>query len=433
MTLSPSLANNAWLTFSPLMNSTFSRQPFTVNSRTYTPPARPVVGICFDGSSDEYLNAALVRGMMPVLTNMIVTGFRGLARGALPSFTNVNNSSLITGVPPSIHGISGNFFYDTASGKEVMMNSAKYLRAEMIPAEAAKAGRKVAVITAKDKLREILGHDLKGIAFSAEKAGEAKLESHGIENVETLVGRVAPAIYSAEISLYVFQAGVALLENKAADFLYLSTTDYMQHAYAPDQPEALAFYRDIDRELGNLLELGAVIGLTADHGMNAKQKANGEPNVLYLESMLEQKFGAGFRVILPITDPYVAHHGALGSFACVHDGAGQQREEVGHWLAQQTGITEVYDRASAARQLELPEDRIGDWVVLSGRDVVIGRTPAYHDLKALHGGLRSHGGRYEEMVPFIFSHPLNETYVARAAGDPRNFDLFDFLMNGTNL
>ena len=402
-----------------------------VNGRSYTPPARPIVAICFDGSSDEYLDAALVRGKMPVLQKMILTGFRGLARGALPSFTNVNNSSLITGVSPAKHGISGNFFYDSASGKEVMMNSANYLRADTISAAAAQAGRKVAVITAKDKLREILGHGLKGIAFSAEKAAEAKRETHGIEGVQSLVGRPAPKIYSAEVSLYVFQAGVALLRKSEADFLYLSTTDYMQHAYAPDQPEALAFYAEVDRELGNLLELGAVIGLTADHGMNAKQKPNGEPNVLYLETMLEAKFGPGFRVILPITDPYVAHHGALGSFACIHDGAGQQREEVGRWLAEQSGITEVYDRASAARKLELPEDRIGDWVVLSGRDVVIGRTPAYHDLKALHGGLRSHGGRYEEMVPFILSHPLNKTYAARAAGDPRNFDLFDFVMNGT--
>ncbi len=413
------------------MKSTFSCQSFVVNSRTYTPPACPVVAICLDGSSDEYFDAALVRGLMPNLQKMVLNGFRGLARGALPSFTNVNNASLITGVPPSIHGISGNFFYDTASDKEVMMNSAKYLRADTIPAFATQAGRRVAVITAKEKLREILGHGLNGIAFSAEKAAEARRDTHGIEGVESMVGRPAPPIYSAEISLYVLQAGVALLRNNVADFLYLSTTDYMQHAYGPDCPEALAFYNQIDQELGNLLELGAVVALTADHGMNAKQKANGEPNVLYLETMLDAQFGAGFRVILPITDPYVAHHGALGSFACVHDGTGQHRDEVGRWLTQQPGITEVYDRAGAARRLELPEDRIGDWVVLSGRDVVIGRTPAYHDLKVLHGGLRSHGGRYEEMVPFIISHSLKETYSARAAGDPRNFDLFDYLMNGT--
>jgi phosphonoacetate hydrolase len=69
-------------------------------------------------------------------------------------------------------------------------------------------------------------------------------------------------------------------------------------------------------------------------------------------------------------------------------------------------------------------------VVLSGRDVVLGRTPEYHDLKALQGGLRSHGGRYEEMVPFILSEPLKPEYTAKAVGDPRNFDIFDFTMNG---
>jgi phosphonoacetate hydrolase len=348
----------------------------------------------------------------------------------LHSFTNVNNSSIVTGVPPSVHGIGGNFFYDTATGQEVMMNSAKYLRAETILAAAANAGRKVAVVTAKEKLRDIFSHNLTGIAFSSEKANQAKKETHGLAEVEKVVGRPTPAIYSSEASLYVFWAGVALIEQGLADFLYLSTTDYMQHTYAPEAAAALDFYAAIDVELGRLLNLGATIGITADHGMNAKQKPDGQPNVIYLETQLTKKFGTGFRVILPITDPYVAHHGALGSFAVVHLPPNQAAARVQEWLMDLTGITEVYDRETAARKLELPADRLGELVVLSGRDVVLGRTPEYHDLKALHGGLRSHGGRYEEMVPFIISGPLKPEYHAKAAGDPRNFDIFDFTING---
>jgi phosphonoacetate hydrolase len=420
---------------------------FSVNGRTYTPPARPIVVICLDGSADEYFDATLARGRMPNLQRMAVRGHRGLARGALPSFTNVNNSSIVTGVPPSVHGIGGNFFDDTATGQEVMMNSAKYLRAGTILAAAAKAGRKVGVITAKEKLRDIFSHDLKGIAFSSEKANQAKPETHGLAEVEKVVGRPTPQIYSAEASLYVFWSGAALLEQGLADFLYLSTTDYMQHAYAPESPESLDFYAAIDRELGRLLDLGALVGLTADHGMNAKQKSDGSPNVIYLESLLTERFGPGFRVILPITDPYVVHHGALGSFAVVHlpvapdspspttaDRVGVRGqtllEAVRNWLMDLPGVTEVYDRDTAARKLELPADRLGELVVLSGRNVVLGRTPEYHDLKALHGGLRSHGGRYEEMVPLILSEPLKPEYAAKAAGDPRNFDVFDFAING---
>ena len=417
---------------------------FSANGRNYRPPNCPVVVICLDGSADEYLDAALARGCMEHLQQMSVRGFRGLARGAMPSYTNVNNSSIVTGAPPSVHGISGNFFYDAARDQEVMMNSSQYLRAETILAAAARAGRKVAVVTAKEKLRDIFAAGLvgpggsKGIAFSSEKANQAALETHGIAAVEEMVGQPTPAIYSAEASLYVLRAGVALLEEGRADFLYLSTTDFIQHKFGPDTREALDFYAGIDRELGRLMQLGAVIGITADHGMNAKQKADGSPNVIYLESELERQFGPGFRVILPITDPYVVHHGALGSYAVVHlpnsrpaSAQAELTEAVAEWLNALDGVTEVHDRATAARKLELPADRIGELVVLSGRDVVLGRRPEWHNLKVIEGGLRSHGGRYEEMVPFIVSAPLRSEYAARAAADLRNFDIFDFTINGT--
>ena len=405
--------------------------PFTVNGIRFTPSAKPLVVICIDGSADEYLDATLLQDRMPNLKKMAKQGYRGMARGALPSFTNVNNSSIVTGVSPAVHGISGNFFYDEAKDQEVMMNSSEYLRAETILAAAALAGRKVGVVTAKEKLRDILSYKLKGIAFSAEKANQTKLGTHGIENAEKTLGLPIPSIYSADASLFVLRAGVRLIEKGISDFLYLSLTDYMQHTYAQDTEESLAFYEAMDTEFGNLLKLGAIIGATADHGMNAKVKPDGSPNVLFIETMLTEKFGPGFRVICPITDPYVKHHGALGSYVVVHISDKSKIQVVKNWLSLQTGITEVYEKDLAVRILEQPEDRIGDLVVLSGRDVVVGRTPEHHDLKALDGTLRSHGGRYEEMVPFIISHPLNKQYRMRAGGDPRNFDIFDFAINGT--
>jgi phosphonoacetate hydrolase len=205
----------------------------------------------------------------------------------------------------------------------------------------------------------------------------------------------------------------------------------MQHKYAPEAPESLDFYEAMDREIGRLLELGAVVGATADHGMNAKTHEDGTPHVLYVETMLDEAFGAGFRVICPITDPYVVHHGALGSAVTVYVPSGKNLDEIARWLLLQEGITEVYDREMAAVKMELPADRIGDLFVLSGRNVVLGRTPAHHDLAQLEGTLRSHGGRYEEMVPMVISEPLNETYRTRAAGDPRNFDIFESTCNGT--
>lgn len=403
---------------------------FVVNGREYQLPNRPVAVICLDGSADEYLDAALVRGRMPRLAEMTMRGYRGLARGALPSFTNTNNVSIVTGVSPAVHGICGNFFLNPETGQEVMMNSPEYLRTGTILAGAARAGRKVAMVTAKEKLRTLLGHELEGIAFSSEKAREAVELTHGIKEVERRVGEPTPPIYSGEASLYVLKAGVALVAQGLADFLYLSLTDFIQHKFEPEAAEAVSFYAGIDREVGRLLDLGVRLGATADHGMNAKQTVEGHPNVIYLETVLLEELGVKARVLLPITDPYVVHHGALGSFAVVHLADSTEAVRVRDWLLERPELTEVYDRKQAARRLELPVDRLGDLVVLSRRDVAIGRTPAYHDLSLLQDRLRSHGGRYEEMVPFMVSEKLKPAYAFRAVGDVRNFDIFDFTLNG---
>jgi len=409
-----------------------SNNPFSVNGKTYTPAAKPIVVICMDGSSDEYIDATLNSDRMPNLKKMLLQGYRGMVRGALPSFTNVNNTSIVTGVTPAVHGICGNFFYDDKKDAEVMMNSSEYLRCDTLLAAAANAGRKVAVVTAKEKLKDILSYKLNGIGFSAEKANQTTTATHGIENAEAIVGRPTPKIYSADASLFVLQAGVALLKKGMADFLYLSLTDYMQHTYSPYTEESLAFYEAQDAEIGKLLALGAIVGATADHGMNAKVKADGTPNVLFIETLLTEKFGEGFRVICPITDPYVKHHGALGSYVNVYVKDTSKLHEVKRWLTMLPGITEVYDKETGCYILEQPEDRTGDLFVLSARDVVVGKTPADHDLKALDGTLRSHGGRYEEMVPLLISHPLNDVYKMKAQCDPRNFDVFEFTINGTN-
>lgn len=401
----------------------------TVNGRTYRLAPRPIAVICIDGCGDDYLDAALVRDRMPHVAQIARSGYRGLVRAALPSFTNVNNCAIVTGTPPSATGISGNYILDPVSGEEIMTNSSTFLRNETILAAAARAGRRVAMVTAKDKLRELLSKNLKGIAFSSEKANQVSFMAHGIADVESFAGP-APAIYSALASVYVLRAGVALIEAAKADFCYLTLTDYMQHLYPPEAPEVLDFYAALDHEIGRLLQLGAVIGITADHGMSGKCDAEGNPKVLYLETELKRKFGTGFRVVCPITDPYVRHHGALGSAVTVYLPGRAPLDAVARWILDREEITEVYDRETAARKLELPPDRIGDLFVLAGRDWVVGRTPAHHDLSQLGSRLRSHGGRYEEMVPMLLSEPLTEVYAAKAAGDPRNFDIFDFTCNG---
>lgn len=411
-----------------------STQSFSVNGRTYSPPACSVVVICIDGCADEYLSVSIAQGKTPNIAKLAAQGYRGMARACLPTFTNVNNGAIVTGTPPSETGICGNFFLDPDTGEEVMMNDSKFLRNDTILAAAEAVGRKVAFVTAKDKLRELYAKGMRpdGVHFSAEKSDEAKPRC-GID-IESLVGP-KPNIYSGDASVYTLKAGVRLIEEGHADFLYLSLTDYMQHAYAPEEPESLAFYAELDEQIGKMLDLGAVVAATADHGMNAKCDADGNPQVIYLEDLLEAEFGEGIKVICPITDPYVVHHGALGSAVTVHltdvllaDQGGLQR--VQQWILELPGITEVVNKSIAQKKVQLVADRIGDLYVFSARDVVIGRRPEYHDISALKKTLRSHGGRYEEMVPLLVSRPLSPEYMRKAQGDPRNFDVFDFACNG---
>ncbi|HKI98113.1 MAG TPA: phosphonoacetate hydrolase [bacterium] len=409
----------------------------TVNGRSYRLPQRPVVVVCIDGSAPAYFEDALARGLLPNLARFRAEGYYGQADCVVPSFTNPNNLSIVTGAPSAVHGISGNFFLDPDTGSEVMMNEPRFLRAGSILAALSEAGVRVAVVTAKDKLRRLLGHGLRGgICFSAEKAHEATLAEHGIGQVNALVGRETPDVYSAALSEFVLEAGVRLLETERPQVLYLSTTDYVQHKHAPGDPASDAFYGALDALWGRLAALGAVVGLTADHGMNAKNTAAGEPHVIYLSPLLDGWVGPGrARVILPITDPYVLHHGALGSYATVYLPHGMDPAPLLERLRAQPGIEYAATRAEACARFELPPDRVGDLVVVSQGDVALGKSPAEHDLSQLAGGLRSHGGLAEQRVPFVLSAPLNAAYRARAS-DPatrlRNFDVFDFTLNGVD-
>ena len=404
----------------------------TVNQRSYRVPRHPTVVVCVDGCEPDYIAQAVAHGQMPWLGQVLHEGTALVAECVIPSFTNPNNLSIVTGAPPSVHGICGNYLFDVATRTEVMMNDPKWLRAPSLLAALADAGRNVAAITAKDKLRGLLGHGLKGICFSAEKADHASYAENGISGILDLVGMALPSVYSAELSEFVFAAGVKLMsrpigQHGRPDVMYLSTTDYVQHKHAPGTEGADAFCRMMDCYLGQLDAMGCVIALTADHGMNAKTRMDAQPDVIYLQDVLDGWLGsAAARVILPITDPYVVHHGALGSFATVYLPTDIDHANVVKRLAALLGIETVLNRADAAARFELPADRIGDIVVVSERSTVIGTAASRHDLSALDAPLRSHGGVSEQRVPLILNRKINGLDPQRRW---RNFDAFDLVLN----
>jgi phosphonoacetate hydrolase len=207
--------------------------------------------------------------------------------------------------------------------------------------------------------------------------------------------------------------------------MYLSTTDYIQHKFAPGTDGANKFYAMMDRYLAKMDAIGAVIALTADHGMNAKTKADGTPNVIYLQDAIDGWIGTGkARVILPITDPYVVHHGALGSFATVYLDE-KDRTAVSARLASLDGVELILTNAAACKRFELPPDRVGDLVVVSKKHVVLGTSASRHDLSGLDAPLRSHGGVSEQVVPLLF----NRRSVRMPTRRLRNFDILDLALN----
>src|SRR5258706_2954463 len=306
-----------------------SRTPITVNGRTYRWMEQPLVVVCVDGCEPDYITQAMQAGSAPYLRELCEKGASFLADAVVPSFTNPNNLSIVTGTPPSVHGICGNYFYDRDADKEVMMNDPKYLRAGSILAAFAGAGATVAVVTAKDKLRKLLGHGMRGVCLSAEKANETTEAENGVADGLALAGMPLPSVYSAQLSEFVFAAGVKLMATQRPDLTYLSTTDYIQHKDAPGTPGANELYAMMDKYLQQLDTQGATIALTADHGMNAKTDAEGDPSVIYLQDVLDGWLGKNAaRVILPITDPYVVHHGALGSFATAYLPTGARIDDI---------------------------------------------------------------------------------------------------------
>ena len=395
-----------------------------LNGRRYRKPQRPTVVICVDGCDPEYLERGIPDGIFPTIGNFREEGYVATANAVVPTFTNPNNVSIVTGAPPSVHGIAGNYYLDRESGREIMMTDESLMRSETILALMAQAGVGTAAVTAKDKLRKLLGRNLDGICFSSEFADR---------EVEALVGRGRPDMYSADLSLFVLDAGIALLERGMARLLYLSLSDYVQHAHAPRAPQADAFNQAIDDRVQRFVELGGVVGLVADHGMNDKALPNGEPNVIFLEDELNRRFGAGaVRVICPITDPFVRHHGALGSFVRVYARGTADIPALMAATAESRGVALVLDAANAAQRFELPFDREGDFIVLGDANTAIGASRAEHDLSGLAGHrLRSHGGLGEQPVPFILSRPLTAEYRRIAETRRlRNYDIFDFALNG---
>ena len=368
------------------------------------------------------------------MSSFVSTGFSTTAKCAMPAFTNPNNVSIITGAPTAIHGISGNFFLNRVTRKEEMVLDDSLLRGSTILEQMSKRGVRVAAITAKDKLRALINHGLnfgegRDICFSAQHADKCTVEVNGVSGVAEWLGLDTPSQYSGDLSLFVLKAGVKLLEEKRADLFYLTLSDFVQHKFAPESPEANEFMAALDKCLGELVALGAVVAVTGDHGMSDKSHDDGTPNVLFVETELDSKFGAGStRVICPITDPFVKHHGALGSFVRIYlNDPAINIEEALEFCRSFSQVELAMDGRTAAERFEMPLDREGDIVLVATKNAVLGSRHEEHAMEALKDHrLRSHGGLSDQEIPLLRSIPVDSAPRER---EWRNFDAFEIALN----
>ena len=408
--------------------------PIEINERQYPGiPSSTAIVICLDGSQKEYFDEASKLNLTPNIDSFKKNGEDLLVNSAIPSFTNPNNISIVTGRPSSVHGICGNFFYTPSTGEEVMMNDPQFLRAPTIFQKYYEQGAKIAIVTAKDKLRKLLSHGLKfnesrAICFSSEKSDQANLSENGIEEVNKWLGMEVPNVYSQGLSEFVMAAGVKILNEFNPDIMYLSTTDFIQHKYAPGDEVANAFYAMFDRYIGQLNVNNNSIIVTADHGMQPKSRSDGSPNAIFLQDILDEALGKNIaKVILPITDPYVVHHGALGSFATIYLSDKSKINDAIEEINKIEDIEVVLTNKEGCAQYDLPTDRMGDIICMSSQNSTIGSAEKAHDLSKLKEPLRSHGGLHEREVPFISNKKIN---LNDANIKLNNYDAFYHAISG---
>jgi phosphonoacetate hydrolase len=361
-----------------------------LHGRRYRLRDEPAAVVCLDGLDPSYLEDAFERKLTPRLAELTYA----LGRSQLPSFTNPNNLSIVTGAPPAVHGLPGNHFL-SPDGEQVQLDDPRFLRSPTLHALFAAAGEPVAAVTTKDKLRRLLSAG--GVVCgSAERAADLQLD--GLGTGAELVGREPPSVYEWDCSHYALELGLALHGALGLRLLYVSLTDFVQHAEPPGGELSDRYLRRLDELVGAYLDAGFRLALVADHGMNRKTE------VRYLADELALADVASAIVVLPITDPYVVHHASLGSACWVHVDA-EELDEAERVLREVSGVESVLRREEAAAQLALPADRIGDLVVLADAETALGRSAGEHDLSLLRGPLRSHGGRHEQTVPILLSHP----------------------------
>lgn len=365
-----------------------------------------VVIIMFDGFGMSYFNNA----PMPYLKSMIQKGFFKPVSALMPTVTNANNTSICTSTFPEVNGISGNFFLND-KGQEEFMEDKHLVLAPTIFQKLKKYHIKSALISSKKKSTTLLSEGT-DIVVSPETADTSWTNKIGKPD----------SIYSAGVNYWSMKAAIYLLKKrKDIGCIYIHTTDYPMHTWAPTDSNSIKHLQNIDNYIRQINEAApdATILITADHDVNQKSRC-----IDIKKALLEQHVGIKL-ALSPEKDKYFKHHRGFGGASYVYLNNANDLQTVKTALYQLKGVQKVLTRTEAAKQYHLPPSRIGDLIVSGDSTTVFGDLEN-HSTEELPATYRSHGSVYEINVPLII---LNANKLPPSSFFNYNKDLAAWLMD----
>jgi phosphonoacetate hydrolase len=368
-----------------------------------------VIVAMIDGLDPAYVTTAT----MPAVTQLAREGTSHTVNAVMPTVTNTNNAGISCAAWASEHGITGNYYYDPASGEQGYMEDSRFLLRPTLMARVTDAGGKSALLTAKKKTAGLLG-DRATLVVAAEQAGAEQVARYG----------QPPGIYSAEINHWLWKVAVDLLETRQElDLLYVHTTDFPMHAWAPGDPRSTRHLQRLDELIGDAVAAApdAALFATADHGMNGKSL------VYDLNRALARRDRPVRLALSAEKDRYVRHHRTFGGTAWVWLNRAGDEDAVAEVLRGLAGIEAVLPRREAARMFRLPADRIGDLVVLGDATTVFGDLAEGRESEILPPDYRSHGSLHETSVPLFAWNNGDHPYLTEPE---HNKDLLTPLLGG---
>lgn len=340
-----------------------------------------------DGFDPEYLQACNI----PNIDEVCSRGFLKIGRSMMPSVTNVNNVSLVTGLYPGSHGINCNYWLNSETGQETYMESADFILSETLFQKADRLGKRTLMVSSKDKLRTLIGAHAT-VGFSSEEP---------TEEIVSVVGD-PPPIYSLEVNGWIMQAADHLMIQSPFDVVYIATTDYAMHTFPPDHPESQRHMTILDDSIGQLLSHHPDVTLliTADHGMSSKDR------MIDLKAILGAR-GIDSNPVPIIKDRYVLQHSNLGgcTFVYLDDKDAPDALDI---LRQTPGVHSAFSREEAVSEYRLHPDRMGSIFVNAEKNFVFG-DPTQIEMRV---GLRSHASIHERTIPLIaYNSALDPNHV----------------------